>query len=139
MDNNLSGLDPKLKETYERVMGTSVAGPNSNPQTPTVPTQTPPTQTSQPSVVRPTLQESPTIPATPKPQTPQQRTQPQAPKDETLESTVHYQAFTQPNAAGEKKKSGLSPVILALGGVVFFIVYALVWIKIFNVKLPFLP
>lgn len=37
-----------------------------------------------------------------------------------------------------KKKAGISPVILIVGGVVFVIVYTLIWVKVFNIPLPFL-
>lgn len=138
MDNNLSGLDPKLKEAYERVMGTATP---STPPPPQTPQQTP--QTAQPSVVKPTLEQTAQAQPSSQPVTPTPASQPQTPeeptKDEASESTVAYQAFTETNAGTAKKKSGISPIILIFGGIVFFIVYALVWIKLFNVKLPFLP
>lgn len=47
--------------------------------------------------------------------------------------TAQIHGFVAP-----KKKSGISPLLLILGGVVFVIVYTLVWIKVFNISLPFL-
>ncbi len=37
------------------------------------------------------------------------------------------------------KKRGVSPILIVLTAIIFFLVYAFVWIKIFNLKIPFLP
>ncbi|OGH21537.1 MAG: hypothetical protein A2958_02295 [Candidatus Levybacteria bacterium RIFCSPLOWO2_01_FULL_38_13] len=75
-------LDPRLKETYEKVMGTTVS-----------PLQSSPLETSS--------QASQKIVAV--------------------------------------KKIGASPVLIAVSAVLFLLVYALVWIILFGLKLPFLP
>lgn len=87
--NQLSGLDPKLKEAYERVMGTTIppapapsgAGPASSPPTPQEPAASAPTTQTEPSspppqepVSPPPIQEP-----TPPPVSPPQPPEPAAP------------------------------------------------------------
>ncbi|MDO8620698.1 MAG: hypothetical protein Q7R31_00215 [Candidatus Levybacteria bacterium] len=103
-------LDPKLKEVYERVMGTSVA---SSPQASPVP----------PKLVMPTPVASIPQPESPKPQMPQVPTAPQI----------------QTQAISVKPHGHISPMVWILGGFTFVIIYALAWVKIFNFKLPFAP
>lgn len=123
-------LDPKLKEVYERVMGTPVGGTNPQPASqPPLPPQT------QPSWAPPLPPPPSPIPPPPPPQTsaPQQsRPFPvvnlpaAAPKQETAVSVP-------------QKKSHLTTIIFAIVGLVFFAVYALFWMRFFNLPVPFLP
>lgn len=110
-------LDPKLKEVYERVMGTSVSSSPKvvSPSSP-LPVAPVPVQIQQHSA--PIAQ-----PESPKPQMPQVPTAPQ----------------TQTQAVSVKPHGHISPMVWILGGFTFVIIYALAWIKIFNLKLPFSP
>ncbi|MBI4080700.1 MAG: hypothetical protein HY430_02915 [Candidatus Levybacteria bacterium] len=193
-----ASLDPKLKETYERVMGVNVkpqAGaspPPPSPQTPAAPgvapsaqtgqqqdpaaqmTATPPPdfmdtakqsqssvaepQAQQPSIILPVpppsttsappaLQPQPLLPNSPLSTTPVLPSQPQeaaiagmtAPAATTqVNITTQQLPAEQPQSVPKKKKSGLvKTLLLFLGFVAFFLVYALVWVKVFNLTLPF--
>lgn len=99
-----TNLDPKLKETYERIMNTHVVATPA-PQTPVNPTTTQPVQAPQQPV------------ASPQPQ-------PQSANAAPLVT------------APPKKTSNLMLVIYILAGVLFFIIYALFWIKFFNLSIP---
>lgn len=142
MDNKpkLSGLDPKLQEAYERVMGTTVPAPSAKPA---APAQAPAGQsplggaTTSPMSVQPGPKIEPILSSIPQPA-------PQA--DETFTPSTSEQVIDAkvPSSNSQifstKKKGGkISPAIIMLAAVVFFLVYTLVWLKIFNVKLPFLP
>ncbi len=103
-------LDPKLKEVYERVMGTTVA------QQPTTP---------------------------PPAQAPSQTTQTEPPPHVVHVAAAPTHTVVSAGSVTKKenseKKSPVSIPILILAGIVFLLVYALVWVKVFNFKLPFLP
>lgn len=158
MDPKQAGqpLDPKLQEAYNKVMGIPTTG------TPTPPAQNPaPTTTITTPNVTVSATQVPTTPPpapteppvmTSTPVMPEPITPPaQNPSVQTVQATipvsgatVHVGATVEPTTHGfvaKDKKSGMkiSPVILILGGVVFFIVYALIWVKVFNLQLPFLP
>ena len=146
-----SQLDPKIKEIYERVMNTPTKPLGST------------AAANQPAVQKPRQNPSP-INAQPQPQTPAGgKTQeqygeppkpPQAwPKQDQGKPDLRPQPksslFVAKNTADENpagqdeekeenKKGGIPAVILIMGIAVFLIVYALVWIKFFNVSLPFL-
>lgn len=150
-------LDPKLKETYERIMGTSFA----TPQRPPAPTQGPIGQPIQPlSAVQAPPQQQPEQPKTQQPvftttQIPEPPPLPAPePKNlapEMVQSPVfnpgnpftntpplQNRVFTKnvvntDSQTQEHKKNNLMPVILSLGGVVFFVVYTIVWAKVFGV------
>lgn len=107
MTQDLSKLDPKLKEAYDRVMGTSITPP-------------------QPA--KPNVQESHSVPPS-APHPTMTTVNPPPHQDET--SVVH-------KASGAKKKGGISPLVLALAGLIFFIAYGVIWVKIFNLSVPFL-
>lgn len=131
----LSQLDPKLRDAYQRVMGTSVPPPQAPPPSPPPPTPTPTPAPVQDSVS--TVQEPSPIP-TPEPTIPQ-------PTEPTAAATNFDQmksevATNQPQAqtAVVKKKSAM-PILMVIGAICFIVIYTLVWTKIFNFKLPFLP
>ncbi len=119
-------MDPKLKEAYDRVMATPVPPPLTTPK-PANP---------QPTVVSPTAVAS---------QEPMQATTPIA--STTLSATPANTPTQSKQTVGfavampKHSSSGLKmlPVLIGIGGVIFFIVYAVFWIKFFNVKIPFLP
>ncbi|MEX2007417.1 MAG: hypothetical protein WD992_01475 [Candidatus Levyibacteriota bacterium] len=132
MDKQLAGLDPKIQETYQRVMNT--------------PTPVPPATTAPSPAANP-------IPAAEQPQvfTPQQATPAPPPvesaNDGKKEDVVTIQApetstvnATNSQVFSSKKRAGkLSPIIMIMGIAVFFAVYTLVWVKVLGATLPFLP
>ncbi len=180
----ISSLDPKLRETYERIMGTSpqpvsqTSTPASAPvQTPTFP-QTPieqkapepQTPASQPQAPKPIsgFMESPQTTAFPEkpketlPPSPllmQTQTVQDSPLTQNFNMNIPQEDFTKsplsapnnsfvnPNPSPEevsgsqitnggpqkqKKKNKFFPILLSIGIVVFFIIYTVVWAKVFS-------
>lgn len=147
----LNQLDPKLQEAYNRVMGTNVP-----PPAPGSPAPQPP---ANPVTQVPTEPKPPVAPPQPAPVVPQVPNKPPpVPKQDNFAQTVPVAQVFTPTPSGAPqaavsgfvaggaevaapavKKSGISPAILVLAAIVFFIVYTLVWIKVFNLSLPFLP
>lgn len=117
--SKLNQLDPKLKETYERVMGTSAR---------------PTTVAPQPTIQNQTIQSQPI-----QPQPIPQPLEPARPQPIAQSQPVKIQPIQKPQTQNLKKKNKMLPIFLALGGIIFLIVYAFFWIRIFNLKLPFLP
>lgn len=107
MNPNVSQLDPKLKETYDRVMGFKVSG----------------TQTQQPAPAG----QSPLGGAQPQPLQP---VQPAAPAPEPTIVNVAPETVIKANQPGKK---GLSPVVFAVLGLIFLAAYTFLWLKVFNV------
>jgi len=115
----LNNLDPKLRETYERVMGT-------------------PTETAPPAVFSP---------ETPLPTTPAETLVPavESPAQSNTNggvTGVFQTPFTNtPTAAMQIPQphdaSPLLRVFYIVGALVFFVVYTIFWMKIFNISLPF--
>ncbi len=126
MDQKQSpSLDPKLKEIYERVMNTPTKPLPSNPINPTKPPPVVPT---------------PSLTTKPQEKTPPQFSQSETELNSSLFVADGHRNIQQPpieSQAGAKRK--ISPVIRAMGIIVFFAVYAIVWIKFFNLSLSFLP
>ena len=133
---------------------TTATDPMSIPTTtPTDPT-TPPLNPADPTASNPQQHEvpSPTPPAPPSGgmgmfSTTQEAPQPSQPttvvvNNETHTDTqkhddkAHPQAF---NAAAKKKGNPFMVILLFIGGLVFVALYAVIWVKIFNIKVPFLP
>ncbi|MEK7534272.1 MAG: hypothetical protein AAB600_02935 [Patescibacteria group bacterium] len=137
--NKLNQLDPKLKETYERVMGTAIQPtPRTSPFMPKPANPFPPTQpvTPQPIIQKPTIQSQPSQPI--QSQSIQQPIQ--TFKAKPLQAQpAQAQPIQRQQAQSLKKKNKILPVLVALGVIVLLIGYALFWIKIFNLKIPFLP
>ena len=106
---SVNDLDPKLRETYERIMGT-----NFTPATTKTPTQNQPVmqtqETEDKSVQQPSENTSPKTPEPP------------------------ISLFTQngPVSAPEKKKLNVLPILIIFGGIIFFVVYIIVWAKVFK-------
>lgn len=119
MNPNLAQtLDPKLKETYDRVMGTQV---NSQPSQP-------PAQ--KPVEPAPPLQAKPIEPAPmPTPMAPSPSVN-QVFVSEDTKKTVNI----NPNEATTlKKPKKTSPVIFIVLGAVFFGAYTFIWLKVFGI------
>lgn len=165
----LAQLDPKLRDAYQRVMGTTIPKPQAAPAQ----TQTPPLTSPNPTPAPQPQQES--IPPTPmtasepfiKPQptiTPdlnQEAAIPQQPPAQASNfvrmnseiaaapettSAVNSSNFITPPTMPQtqtmsvKKKGGMMmPILFGIVGLIFIVIYSLFWTKIFNLKLPFLP
>lgn len=136
MNSTADNLDPKLKEVYEKVMGTSFNPNAQQPQEATVAAQ-PILQTqpvsqvplasvfqpqTTPSVVEQTNSVSLNTPQITRPVNP----------TEIFKPVAHPNTQITPNDASEVKKRGISPVVLVLGGITFFVLYVVVWAKIFG-------
>jgi hypothetical protein len=127
-----ANLDPKLKETYERVMGTSFAPATpaqpqprpvqttvvQEPESPTMPQPTMPMQLPPLDVANPTpeMVQSPQMPTTGDPFKPAEV----PPANVIMKETA------------SKKKSFLMPALLMIGGLIFFVAYAVIWAKVFG-------
>lgn len=159
----LSQLDPKLRDAYQRVMGTVIPEPQvpaAQTQTPTTPPAppTPPTLDPIPApkpqpipqpepIQTPVAEPAPTIQEpSPTPITPPAEIPPAIPQPvETLNSEVTASAptagnlnFTAPiqtQTTTVKKKNGKMLILFGIVGLTFIVVYALFWAKIFNFKL----
>ena len=129
--NALSNLDPKLKETYEKVMGTNTASPaQSAPPTPVdgapTPIQENPNSDGLSAPIQPPLPDNP------------------AQSSESPQTVTINQPLPNPAAASsdiitkpQGGHGGLIKVFYVLGATVFFVIYIFFWMKIFNISLPF--
>jgi hypothetical protein len=158
--NTLTNLDPKLRETYERVMGTTTPAPASSPPAaasdlkPSQPAATPapdvsltPPADSLSASVTPDskspLSPAPSVDSTPaadslsEPVIPESAMSQEQPQNVTIN-----QPLPDPTAGVIINKPhghmGLIRVFYILGAVVFFVIYIFFWMKIFNIPFPFL-
>ncbi len=116
-------LDPKLKETYDRIMGSGVSSqPAQKPQPAPQPVHQPIEEVHLP------VENVASVPTPPpaRPETPIQ----EEPQTEmvNINATVSQ---AKPVAAVSKKKS--SPVIFVVAGVGFFLLYTVIWLKVFKI------
>lgn len=150
MDPKTANLDPKLREAYERIMGTSVPPPAqktaSQVQNTTKPTENTPFQVKMKvSEVKPEPLNVPVVkpPLPPLPtQAPPSNEMVQSPVfNATLNHPQNEQAFMGNAALGQntnlnqetpKKKGSLKPVFITIGVILFLGVYAVIWAKVFN-------
>lgn len=104
----VNDLDPKLKETYERIMGTNFA-----PTQPKTPTQNAPIMQTHPTSNQHEQPINSTFPNTPEPP---------------------VSVFTQSGPVSEphNKKLNVLPILLVFGGIIFIVVYIIVWAKVFG-------
>lgn len=166
-----ANLDPKLREAYERIMGTTVPQPNlAKPATPSQVSETPKTPPVAPTIPQPPIQPStqqvntppklevqevspepiniqtpPQMPFPPKQehpltemvQSPQttnsldDKKNPFAPNPLLQTSQMVNLTNSQTNST-PKKKNKLMPMFLSVGGMGFFILYAVIWAKVFG-------
>lgn len=133
---NLNDLDPKLREAYEKVMGTNFSpqAPQPSQQPETQPaTNTPIMQTAPADEPTPAIQTIPTQP--PAPVNPASSPLPtQNPFVQTPEPppTVFTQTDNNLPTMQKPKKHGLMAIIFLLGGSIFFAAYAVIWAKVFG-------
>ena len=161
----LAQLDPKLRDAYTRVMGTTIPEPqaaSTQIQIPVPPTLDPtPTQQPQPkpepmptaaeSTPSPIVEPTPTVetPTTPpiepisQPAPAQQASNfvqmnSEVPAAPAVTVTPNFSSPVQAQAVVVKKKSNV--LMMAIAGIavlVFIVIYSLFWARIFNFKLPF--
>jgi hypothetical protein len=118
---DLSRLDPKLREAYERVMGTPTSR-QPQTQTPLPTPEPPPVQANEPQQVH----------NAPSEQVP-------APAPHASSSVIAFNAQTYNKKSAGVKSGSLTPVIIGVGIVILLLAYTFVWVKIFNLSIPFLP
>lgn len=164
MDPKLSGLDPKLKEAYDRVMNGPTASPAAQSTTPPQPIVN-----SVPNFQNPMQNQPIATPNNPMPQPPintvQNNPLPQAPinysnpavhatppadpmnpsfnPNPAINSTIAFNANNdtknQGTSAVKKSHNATLPVIIVVLIAILMVVYAFVWTVVFNVQLPFIP
>ena len=139
MDPKTSQLDPKIKEIYDRVMNTPTKPLTNNPLNPLTP------PTSPLPVIKPESRPFPQPQTVPPAEDFKQQLNPRSDKkiNSSLFVAGQTKNFPQPAIGNQDtetvKKRGFSPFVIILGIIVFFAVYAFVWIKFFHLSLPFLP
>lgn len=153
--NTLTNLDPKLRETYERVMGTTTPAPAEPPAasdqpSAQIPVPTPaadplPITASEPAPEQASPSPTPSTPTLSAPAADTLSaplTQPLSTNDQPQNVTIN-QPLPDPSVSAFVAKPhghmGLIRVFYILGGIVFFVIYIFFWMKIFNIQLPFLP
>lgn len=112
----LGGMDPRLRQAYERVMGTNVAhiqAQSKTPQAQPVPTVPSPHQAAEPAAPQATI----------------------SPQDKV----ISYNALKEKAKTAAGKGKGLPVPLLIVLAITFLLLYTVVWSKIFGIKLPFLP
>ncbi|OGH11317.1 MAG: hypothetical protein A3B38_00630 [Candidatus Levybacteria bacterium RIFCSPLOWO2_01_FULL_36_13] len=132
---NVNDLDPKLKEAYDRVMGT-----NFNPQA-TAATQPQPQQSQNQPVMQtqpaeeqqPAIQSIPVQPPQPANPTPSPLPT-QNPFVQTPQPPPTIYTQTDGNMQSMQKPKGHSfmAIVFLLGGTIFFAAYAIIWAKVFG-------
>ncbi len=150
-----ANLDPKLRETYERVMGTALPKTpptgQTQPQTSQHPTSVPEAAPSnapklQVQEVEPEPLTIPTpdlpLPLKKEPILNEMVQSPESPvfnskknAYESKESSAPTPSATNANPTqtlSSKKKNKVMPIFLTLGGLVFFVLYGVIWAKVFG-------
>ncbi len=143
-----SQLDPKLKEAYERVMGTNLSSsdmpPEPNPQQqppPPPPSQQPQSQFGGINPPPPHSDTPPEFPAEVEASIP-----PPVHLDtsSTQQPPPVFQSYSLENSTPQEdgqtlqkqhSKFAVSTPILVVLGVAFFVAYALLWVMVFGIKL----
>lgn len=115
----LSKLDPKLREAYQRVMGTEVSQ-----------TQVSPVSQSQPEP-QPEVNAQPNISAQ---QAPTQSSAFFTPTPNFATPVPQAQPIIT-----ERRGNPLMLIAVGIAVLVFVVIYGLFWARVFNLKLPFLP
>lgn len=106
MNPTAQTMDPNLKETYDKVMATQL------PQQPS----------SQPKVIEPTPSAPPVEPKTA-----------EKPAPATAQTSQVFVASPTTSTAVKKAGKGMSPVVLGVAAIAFFVIYAVVWLKVFGI------
>jgi hypothetical protein len=125
---SVNNLDPKMKETYDRVMGTTT--PPAAGTTATTPQATPAPATPNPLASPPAS--APTTPAANAPFT----SSPSMPDNLQFQAAIQTppsQPAAAPIGAIPGRSSSLLKILYVVGSIVFFVAYTFFWIKIFNI------
>lgn len=142
--NALSSLDPKLRETYEKVMGTGTAPLADTPANPPAvpadqasadPAPQAPAADAAPAGAAPTSAPAPEISSAPVAENAQAADQ--GPKVVTISQAAPAAPAPELQITQPHGHMGLMKVFYILGGVVFFVIYIFFWMRIFNLSLPF--
>lgn len=145
---SINDLDPKLREAYEKVMGTTLTrspspapaahNPPDNAQTPTQPVQEAAAQPQAPlmQTAAAEQQTAPTIQTIPvQPPAPVNPTPSPLPSDNPFVQTPEPPptVFTQTQVTARKsRKLSVLPVLFVVGGLAFFAAYVFIWAKVFG-------
>jgi cobalamin biosynthesis Mg chelatase CobN len=137
-----SHLDPKLKEAYERVMGTAhtaagttTAQPASQPST-----QAPPPAQPAPAAATPQQATVPGVVGAPTTTYQAPSLQPSTPhltQTSPPINTAHVATKPQAKTPDTHKSGGTSGILVFFGLVIFLLAYAVVWVKVLGYQLPF--
>lgn len=121
MPTQLDNLDPKLKEAYDRVMS-ATGSPSSPPPTSAEPAKT---------EIHVVSTQPPATPSTPS------TTNVSTPTGSVI--ATGFVAGASGTAEGQTApKPKISPVILLVAAVAFFIIYTLFWVMFFQFPIPFI-
>lgn len=119
--NAAQTLDPKLKEVYDRVMGTPTSAAGANPPQPAKPIE--PTPLSHVPIEQVVVPQTPEVEPTP---TPSPTPIPAEPEMVNINTSI-------PQTQQTKSPRKLSPIIFVAVGIGFFLFYTFVWLKVFGV------
>lgn len=143
-----STLDPKLKEVYERVMGTnlSAGSPKSSlPPQPVRPAPPPqpaqqPVQLNYPQPVSPQPPPPPIRPvqAVGAATSPRYYSQIQEAASETVKINPPAKTAASVVAGNVKNSSAALVAVFMVAIIIFFVVYAVVWMKFFKMPVPYI-
>lgn len=135
----LSQIDPKVKEVYERVMNTTLP-------TPPPPVHLPPPPPQSPLPGSTTTEPNASVPFSVPVSTPNEiKPQPQIVSSFSQNLTTHkvpekiHIGGTPNGIPTPNKKSGFPRILYILCGIIFLVVYTVFWLKFFNIPVPFLP
>ena len=131
----LASLDPKLREAYQRVMGTPLpqvqpASPRGEPVQPPTPSQPP---VSEPE---PAIPQQPPLGAN---NFVQMNSEVASAPTVAPSASPNFVAPATASTIAVKKKSMMMPVMIGVASLVFLAIYTLFWTKLFSLKVPFLP
>lgn len=131
----LASLDPKLREAYQRVMGTPLpqvqpASPRGEPVQPPTPSQPP---VSEPE---PAIPQQPPLGAN---NFVQMNSEVASAPTAAPPASPNFVAPATASTIAVKKKSMMMPVMIGAAALVFLAIYTLFWTKLFSLKVPFLP
>lgn len=137
---SVKDLDPKLKEAYERIMGSNFT-PKSAQTQPTNPTNNQPqpeqkplesSQAPAPAQNTPIMQTTQVFTQNPQPVEP---TPPSNEKKETKAQSDPTSLFTSSpstTSTTQKKSLNILPLLFAIGAIIFFGAYIVIWGKVFG-------
>lgn len=140
---SVKDLDPKLKEAYERIMGSNFTpkptqaqtnNPTSNqPQPEQKPLES--SQATTPAQNTPIMQTTQVFTQNPQPTEPVQSSNEKEEEKETKVKSDPTSLFTSSPSitpATQKKSLNMLPLLFAIGAIIFFGAYVIIWAKVFG-------